>query len=831
MEDQDKTKEQLLNELACLRLRLAEQEREMDPSRKVGTELPKDGDIQRLILNNSIVGICFVRNRLLVWANPRVAELLNMPFDQLQGSSTRILYSSDQEYEDKGREEYEALRKGEWFDFQVNVLRRGGGSFIARVAGKAINPSLPHDGSVWIFEDITERKKAEELLRESEAKYRLLVDNAYDMIWTLDAHGILTYASPSLKRILGYEISDVIGGSLHDFVHPDDVAICRKAFQNLLKHKKQMAGLICKVRHADDTWHWHTMGATPVFNSDGSCAHVIGISRDITDQKRAEEALNLSEAKLRGVFDATPIGLFILKDRVLLTANKAWYQNIGYVESEIVGASTRILYEDEAEYERVGQALYANSMKKDSSSVQTKIKRKNSVFCDVVLTASPLHVGTIHSGMVVAMEDITERKQTVEALRENRQQLADIVEFLPDATMIIDKDHRVIGWNRAMENMTGIKKEEIIGEANYEYALPFYGYARSILVDLALQPDRETEEQYAVFQRAGDTLHAEAYTSDLLPDDVYFSATASVLRNAKGEITAAIECIRDTTKSQKLAERLSRAEKMEAVGMLAGGVAHDLNNVLGVLVGYSELLTHQLPQNSRSRKYVENILKSSLRAAAIIQDLLTLARRGVTVSEVINLNEIISDCLALPEFERLRADHPGVKIMTKLDGGLLHVKGSAVHLCKSIMNLVSNAMESICGEGKVTIQTENRYLDYPIRGYDEIEEGDYAVLTVSDSGSGITDKDRARIFEPFYTKKVMGRSGTGLGLTVVWNAVKDHRGYIDVISEEAKGSTFTLYFPLTGEQSVIAKGMTFVPDAVNGRGENILVVDRHPAAA
>ncbi|HNS57022.1 MAG TPA: response regulator, partial [Smithellaceae bacterium] len=251
---------------------------------------------------------------------------------------------------------------------------------------------------------------------------------------------------------------------------------------------------------------------------------------------------------------------------------------------------------------------------------------------------------------------------------------------------------------------------------------------------------------------------------------------------------------------------------------------HDLNNVLGVLVGYSELLADQLPLDTIVRRYAENILKSGIRGAAIIQDLLTLARRGVTVAKVVDLNKLIGDYFQTPEFGQLKEDHPGVAIFTELEEGLLNIKGSPVHLGKTIMNLVSNALEAIPGRGEVIVRTENRYLDHPIKGYDEMKEGDYAVITVSDTGSGISPEDMDKIFEPFYTKKVMGRSGTGLGLAVVWGTVKDHNGYIDVHSEPGEKTVFTLYFPVTrDEMEKVKKAVS--PVSYMGKGQSILVVD------
>ncbi|MBI5586310.1 MAG: response regulator, partial [Deltaproteobacteria bacterium] len=257
---------------------------------------------------------------------------------------------------------------------------------------------------------------------------------------------------------------------------------------------------------------------------------------------------------------------------------------------------------------------------------------------------------------------------------------------------------------------------------------------------------------------------------------------------------------------------------------LAGGVAHDLNNVLGIIVGYSELLLLDVDAESPLRPGLENILSGSQKAAAIVQDLLTLARRGVSGSQVLNLNQIIVDYQNSPELKNLGAYHPSVKIRTDLEPGLLNISGSAVHLGKALFNLVSNASEAMPNGGTLTIKTTNLYLDKPVRGYDEVREGDYVVLSVSDTGEGIPDADLNRIFEPFYTKKVMGRSGTGLGLAVVWGTVRDHQGYINVQSEEGKGSSFTLYFPVTREE-ITTENVRIPISEYLGKGEAILIID------
>ena len=275
---------------------------------------------------------------------------------------------------------------------------------------------------------------------------------------------------------------------------------------------------------------------------------------------------------------------------------------------------------------------------------------------------------------------------------------------------------------------------------------------------------------------------------------------------------------------QNLEERLQRAEKMEALGTLAGGVAHDLNNVLGIVVGYAEMVIEEMDESSPLREDVMKIMEGGHRSAAIVQDLLTLARRGVKARKVFNLNTAIRDCQKTPEFEKLLSFHPKVKIKTDLEADLLNIMGSPVHLGKTFFNLVANAGEAMPHGGTLTITTKNQSLDKPVHGYDTVSAGDYVVLSIMDTGDGIPDRDIGHIFEPFYTKKAMGRSGTGLGLSVVWGTVKDHNGYIDVESAVGKGTTFALYFPVTREE--IAKAETSIPlsDYI-GNDESILVID------
>lgn len=274
---------------------------------------------------------------------------------------------------------------------------------------------------------------------------------------------------------------------------------------------------------------------------------------------------------------------------------------------------------------------------------------------------------------------------------------------------------------------------------------------------------------------------------------------------------------------ERLSERLHRSQKMEALGMLAGGVAHDLNNQLSGLVTYPDVLLESLPPGSPLHQPLTVIQQAGIRAAAVVEDLVTIARGVAVPRELCDLNQVVEGYLASPEFRDLLRTRPGLGVAPRLGPDLLAVLGSPVHLRKSLANLVLNAVEALEAGGRVRITTENRQVPQ----HEEVPAGEYVLLTVEDDGPGIRREDLGRIFEPFFTKKVMGRSGTGLGLAVVWNTVQDHHGHIQVHSDE-QGTRFEIFLPATRtapEAEMPAEGAT-VP---RGRGERVLVVDDEEA--
>lgn len=442
---------------------------------------------------------------------------------------------------------------------------------------------------------------------------------------------------------------------------------------------------------------------------------------------------------------------------------------------------------------------------------------------DNVRSARPLTQSDVNllSGVSshVAMGIINAR--SFQRLSDSEKKYRDLVENASSIIMRIDIKGNITFFNEFAQGFFEYGEADVIGKSVIGTILPrtkedtrvLEGLLRDLLKDTERPVVTETENVLRTGQRVWVT-----WTYKPISENGKDFNEVLCIGNNITELKQAKE------ERRELEARLQRSQKMEALGTLAGGVAHDLNNILSGLVGYPELLLMDLPADSRLRKPLLTIQKSGEKAAQIVQDLLTLARRGVAVSEVVNLNRIITDYLESPEYTRLIEYHPAVKLARELAPDLLNVIGSPVHLSKTIMNLISNAAEAMPDGGTITVRTANQYVEHFIHGFDSIERGDYVVVTVSDTGIGIAPADRERIFEPFYSKKVMGRSGTGLGMAVVWGTVKDHRGYIDLQSEEGKGTAFTLYFPVTRQEVADRIGPVSMED-LKGDGQAIVVVD------
>lgn len=534
------------------------------------------------------------------------------------------------------------------------------------------------------------------------------------------------------------------------------------------------------------------------------------LKEDIDKRKIAEKTLKEKELKYRTIVENISDLICVHDiDGQILETNLQFKRNIGYSYAELIGINIKDLI----------PVKYKKSFKdylqriRDNGEDDGVFVISNKDGRELILEYSNILVrGSDNTFEVYGFaKDITDRWTAEKALANSEKRYRMLFEKAGDAIFILDTSEKNLG--------------QII-DAN-KAAAKMHGYTRDEILKLNIKDLDSPVDEKHLGDRMQRILNGEWIKTEIKhirKDGSEFPVeiSAGLLELDNNKYILAFD--RDITERNELEKKLRRSEKMEAIGTLAGGVAHDLNNILSGIVSYPELLLMDLPEDSHLTKPIKTIKASGEKAAAIVNDLLTLARRNVHSEKVVDLNHTISRYLESPEFEKMKSFHTHVSFETNFDQELMRILGSPAQLSKTIMNLVTNAAESISGNGSICISTENIVVHNELERSVQIPDGRYVSLTVSDSGIGIAPEDIDKIFEPFYTKKTMGRSGTGLGMAVVWGVVQDHNGYIDVESTKGRGTTFKLYFPATKRTSATIKMKLPVEDFM-GHGESILIID------
>ena len=645
-------------------------------------------------------------------------------------------------------------------------------------------------------------KRAEKALKESEGQYRAVVGDLPGLICSFFPGGEIKFVNKAYCEYFGKTFEELVDTNFLSLIpESEQKAVMDNISALTVESSTQSHEHTVVAPNGDIRWqHWTNRA---LFDDEGKTVGYQSIGEDITDRKRAEEALRESEERLSGFMDSASDSFYLFDSNLnFIEINKKGLEIIGKDRDELIGKNiTEIVpdiktsgrYEKHLEVVRTGKSFELDDF------------IPHPIFGELQFILKSFKVG---EGLGIIATDITERKLAEEALRESEEKLRAILEANPGPVVMYDTEGHTQYLNPAFTEVFGWTIDELKGQR-----IPFVPHNQKEITAAKIK------EIYAL----GKTVRIETQRLTKQADTIDVILSAAGIKGPKGKIVGLVVNMTDITEKIKIEGQLQRSQKMESMGLLAGGVAHDLNNVLSGIVSYPELLLLDLPEDSKLRKPIETMHESGHRAVAIVQDLLTVARGVANTKQLLNLNDLAGEYLNSPEFKKLEHFHSAVTIKTNLDSGLFNIGGSHVHIRKVVMNLVSNALEAIEGGGNVTISTMNRYVDRPLRGYNDVSIGEYAILSVSDDGAGISSDDLERIFEPFYSKKVMGRSGTGLGLAVVWNVVQDHNGYIDLKSDE-NGTTFQLYFPITrGEIS--GKDVSIPIKDLQGDGETILVVD------
>ncbi len=764
-------------------------------------------------------------NAVVVYDNQGKVLYCNPAFTRIFGWELRELIGQPIDFvpEDCREETRQAIEKAFQdcsFAFETQRRRKDGTVIHVQIHAATYRPGTGSAGGMVVnLEDISERKKNEIKLQESEARFRRMHEASVGAIG-IHVKGLIKDVNQALTRLTGYSEDELIGMDGLQLIAPEWRDTVRRNILSGFEAPYEVVGL----RKDGSVYPLEIQGKDIPFGDEN--ARVTEF-RDITERLRAEQDLKDSQEMFRAIgYAARDAIIMIDNEGKIAYWSRAGEEMFGYREEDVLGrrlhrflAPDRYLkgfmqafdaFQLTGEGDAVGRTIELAACHRDGSEIPVELS-----LASVRLKEQWHAVGI--------MRDISERKKTEEALRQSEEKYRLLTESISETIWTMDLNYNFTYVSPTSRHILGWTAKEIMA-LNLEEIIPEFERAKvQAALDRAVA-DRERPGNFRRLQTLGLALRHKNGTQ------VWTEVTATIMLDEKGCPETILGVARDVSQRKKaeaerleLLEKLSRSRKMEALGLLAGGVAHDLNNVLSGIVSYPDLILMDLPADSPLAASVMTIKESGLKAAAIVQDLLTLARRGVTAFEVINLNDIVTDVMRSPEHHKLVGFHPDVDFQVVCEPNLPNLEGSPIHLKKTILNLIANAAEAQPGGGLVRISTESCYVDQPLAGYEKVAEGEYILLRVADQGHGIAEEDLPRIFEPFYTKKVLGRSGTGLGMAVVWGTVQDHKGYIDIQSETGNGSVFELYFPMS--RKVRQDHPVPSHDTIRGRNESILVVD------
>jgi len=644
--------------------------------------------------------------------------------------------------------------------------------------------------------------RAQEEFTAQEQQFRLMIEGVKDYaIFTIDPEDRVTSWNKAAETIYGYTSEEIIGKHHSVFFTPEDVADGLPVWE--------MREAVAKGHFSDESWRirkdgkrfWANGTMTALRDEAGRLRGFVKVVRDLTER-------TLSQLLLAAVVDNALDSIIGIDERGNIQSfNLAAKKQFGYTEGEVVGQNVKMLMPEPYHSEHDGYLrnyLRTGEAKIIGTGREVVARRKDgSTFPAELRVGEFFMEGERHFTGII--RDITRQ-----VVREKALTLRDrAIQAVSQGILISDPnqpDNPIIYANPGVERMTGYRAEELVGR-NCRF-----------LQGAKTDPARVAEVREAI--RAGRECSVELlnYRKDGTP--FWCALFINPVRDEQGRLLHFVGVQADVTERYQLEDQLRQAQKMESVGQLAGGVAHDFNNLLTVISGYSEILLMSLPPNDPMRESITAISQAGERAAGLTRQLLIFSRQALVDLQVLDINGVVTDT------ERLlrRMIGEDVLLTAVLDPRLSRVRADAGHIGQVLMNLCVNARDAMPEGGKLTIQTKNIELDAPhVNTHFEVRCGRYVLLTVSDTGTGMTPEVARRVFEPFFTTKGVGQ-GTGLGLSVVHGIVKQNNGYIGVYSELGLGTTFKVYLPVVEEQLAASVDKRDPMLVVRGT-ETVLVVE------
>jgi PAS domain S-box-containing protein len=638
-------------------------------------------------------------------ANPVAETIFGVEPGLLVGRSLLEFLAPDQQ--DLIREEAKRWALGQESTYELRIQREADASRTLLVTA---TPRFLHDGStlqvIGVFGDITDRKEAEDQLRESEERFRAYIEQSMDVIFTLNAEGVFLFASPAWERHFGYPVAQIVGSPFVPFVHPDDVSPCVEHLTRVLATGQAGSSPPYRVRHADGTWRWFRANGTRLASSDGALRYM-GVAHDITERRNQELALQ----RLNRLYN-------------LLS--------------------------------QLGQCLVRVQTREDLLQE----------FCSIAVATGgyPLvWVAWLEAGSG-QVSPVARAGEAVGYLEGASFWADDRPEGRGPLGQCLRQGHRVVCQDIAQEACMApwFPRAEAYG-LRAAGAFPIVLHGKTVGAFMVYAPERDglRDPEIALLDKAAS--------------DISFGLNRFAMEGEKAKLQA----------------QLLQTQKLESLGSLAGGVAHDFNNMLSGIMGYADLLSAGETDPKR-QKYLRSILAAASRSAELTQKLLAFGRRGRNLMEAIDLKAMIQDCLDM--IRPSISSH--VQVVAELDD-CPTVDGDPSQIHQVVMNLCINAMEAMSDRGTLALATRTVVVPDPPPPEWQTKPGTYLELSVSDTGVGMTEEVQQRLFEPFFTtKNKPGVPGTGLGLSTAYGIVHAHGGAIRIESAPGEGSVFRVFLPV-----------------------------------
>jgi PAS domain S-box-containing protein len=644
---------------------------------------------------------------------------------------------------------------------------------------------LPGGEIVSLFEDVSERIQAEKNLQESEERFRSIAESANDAIVSIDGTGRVVSWNRAAERIFGYTASEALGTSLTRMIP--------ERYRDAHEHGLQRVGVDGDYRMIGETVELEGLSKDgkeiPIELSLstwtlGERRFFTGIIRDITGRKRSEKALRDSEARLRSLIEAQTMPMLILdENREIRFANRAAETLFGYRSTDLIGAP-------------FGHPL----VELDVAEIEIIRPDRSVAFAE--MQAVPVRWDR-QNQYLLFVKDVSAQKRAERDIRK----LFQAIEQSPASVVITDVEGRIEYVNPKFVESTGYTYAEVVG--------------KNPRVLKSGETDPEEYSQLWQTISSGNVWRGEFHNRRKNGNLFWELASIAPVRDGSGKITHYVAVKEDITERKETEERLRHAQKMEVIGQFTGGIAHDFNNLLAIILGNLQLLEESVAPDSEARELIADAIWSAERGAELTHRLLAFARRQQLNPRVTDLNHVVSEMTELMR----RTLGATIQVRDVRAPGLWKTMIDRSQLENALLNLVVNARDAMPDGGVLTIATENAILEEgDVTDVQNFSPGEYAMLAVGDTGTGMPPEVLDRIFEPFFTTKKFGE-GSGLGLSMIYGFVRQSGGYVTVDSEVGRGTTVKLYLPRASSSGGQAAKAAPLATRKTGGSEVILVVE------